>query len=123
MSITIRVRFTDNTKAMTTLYRALRKEGFVFIDSRTIGSSKVGKIAHAFGDAYVARDIFIDNKHEVGYIHKQLEKAVKIAKNKGYAVAIGHPHKITMRALKSADDILKDVELVYIDDIYTRSRR
>jgi len=114
--------YTNSYKSMRKLYRALRKEGFVFVDSRTIGSSKVRKIAHEFGDAYVARDIFIDNKHTVKYIHKQLAQAVAIAKKKGYAVAIGHPHKITMQALSSANDILKDVELVYIESIYKREK-
>lgn len=110
--------FTDHSKAMHRLYVALRAEGFVFVDSRTISSSKVGKIASSFGDAYVARDIFIDNTHKVSYIHKQLRKAVNIAKKKGYALAIGHPHKVTMKALKSAKHIFKDVELVYLDSIY-----
>jgi len=110
--------FTSNTKSMKKLYKVLRDEGFIFIDSRTIGSSKVRQITRSFGDAYVSRDIFIDNVHTVPYIHKQLKKAVQIAKKKGYAVAIGHPHKITMKALKSANNIFKDVELVYIDRIY-----
>jgi hypothetical protein len=58
----------------------------------------------------------------VNYIHKQLAQAVKIAKKKGYAVAIGHPHKITMQALASANDILKDVELVYLESIYKKEK-
>ena len=114
--------FTDNHKAMEMLYGILRKEGFVFVDSRTIATTKVRKIAHAFGDAYVARDIFIDNEHNVPYIHKQLRQAVKKAKKKGYAIAIGHPHPVTMKALGSAKDIFKDVELVYIDEIYKKRK-
>lgn len=110
--------FTDDYHAMDTLYTALRNEGFVFVDSRTIGSTKVPKIAEEFGDAYVARDIFIDNEHNVPYIHKQLQKAVKMAKKKGYAIAIGHPHKMTIKALSSAGSIFQDVELVYIDELY-----
>jgi len=110
--------FTDNHNAMRTLYMALRKEGFVFLDSRTIGSTKVPKITEDFGDAYVARDVFIDNEHNVPYIHRQLQKAVKMAKKKGYAIAIGHPHKMTMKALSSAASIFNDVELVYIDELY-----
>lgn len=113
-------KFTNNYKAMEMLYGILRNEGFVFVDSRTIGSTKVRKIVHAFGDVYVARDIFIDNKHTIKYIHKQLRQAVKTAKRKGYAVAIGHPHPVTMRALSIAQDIFKDVELVYIDAIYRK---
>lgn len=114
--------FTDNYKAMETLYGILRKEGFVFVDSRTIGSTKVRKIAHTFGDAYVARDIFIDNNQNILAIHKQLRQAVKTAKKKGYAIAIGHPHAVTMKALDSAKDIFRDVELVYIDEIYRKKK-
>jgi len=112
--------FTDDHKAMQRLYTALRKEGFVFVDSRTIASTKVPKIAAKFGDAYVARDIFIDNEHTVPYIHAQLRKAVRMAKKKGYAIAIGHPHKMTMKALASAGGIFKEVELIYIDEIYKK---
>jgi polysaccharide deacetylase 2 family uncharacterized protein YibQ len=110
--------FTANYEAMAALYVALRKEGFVFIDSRTTGLSQVRKIAHGFGDAYVARDTFIDNVHSVPAIHKQLIHAVKLAKKNGYAVAIGHPHSVTMEALASAKTIFKDIDLVYIDEIY-----
>jgi len=114
--------FTGNYKAMKMLYAILRKEGFVFVDSRTTALTKVRKIAHDFGDAYVARDIFIDNKHNIPYIRKQLRQAVKTAKKKGYAIAIGHPHLVTMKALASAQDIFKDVELVYIDEIYRKKK-
>ncbi len=111
--------FTNDYKGMLTLYSALKKEGFMFVDSRTIASTKVPKIVKKFGDAYVARDAFIDNVHNVKTIHKQLRKAVETAKKKGYAIAIGHPHAVTMKALSEAKGILKDVELVYIDDLMT----
>ncbi len=112
--------FTSNYKAMKKLYIALRMEGFVFVDSFTVATSKVKMIAHEFGDAYVRRDIFIDNIHTIAAIHKQLKLAVQKAKKNGYAIAIGHPHKVTMQAIKSAQDIFKDIELVYLDDIYRR---
>ena len=110
--------FTANEAAMNRLYEVMRKEGFIFIDSRTSSKSKVGKIAHAHGDAYVARDIFLDNVQSVPAILKQLKKAVRLAKKNGYAIAIGHPHKATIAALKSAAPLLKEVDVVYIDDIF-----
>ena len=110
--------FTHNYHAMYMLYEAMKKEGFTFIDSRTISDSEVEKIAHTVGDAYVARDIFIDNVHSVPYIHNQLKKAVALAKRNGYAIAIGHPHKTTMEALQTAKPLLKGVEAVYIDSIF-----
>jgi len=112
--------FTSNMKAMRMLYGIMKKEGFIFIDSRTIGTTKVKKIAHAYGDTYVGRDVFIDNIHTVVSIHQQLRKAVQIAKRKGYAIAIGHPHTVTMQALASAKAILSDVKLVYIDQIFQK---
>jgi len=110
--------FTSNYASMHFLYKVMKENGFVFVDSRTVNSTKVGDIAHGFGDVYVARDIFIDNEHTVSSIHKQLKKAVALAKKKGVAVAIGHPHTVTMQALASAKDIFNEVELVYIDGIY-----
>ena len=111
-------KFTENAQAMKRLYLAMKKEEFCFIDSRTTGRSKVGKVAHSFGDDYVARDIFIDNVKSVPAIHRQLQKAVRLAKKNGYAIAIGHPDKVTMQALRTAKPLLKEVEVVYIDEIF-----
>jgi len=110
--------FTSNYKAMKKMYGYLKAEGFIFVDSRTSGKTKVPKIAKEFGDRYIVRDIFIDNTQSTAYIHKQLAKAVKIAKKRGYAIAIGHPHKVTFKALASAKKLFKGVELVYIDELY-----
>ena len=110
--------FTSDYAAMHLAYKIMRENGFIFLDSKTISSSKVKDIAEAFGDRYVARDIFIDNTHTVPAIHAQLKKAVALAKKRGYAIAIGHPHKTTMQALASAKEILEEVETVYIDELY-----
>jgi polysaccharide deacetylase 2 family uncharacterized protein YibQ len=110
--------FTSDYASMHLAYKIMRENGFIFLDSKTKNTTKVKEIAHSYGDVYVARDIFIDNDHRISAIHAQLEKAVKIAKKKGYAIAIGHPHSVTMRALASAKEIFKDVELVYIDGLY-----
>jgi polysaccharide deacetylase 2 family uncharacterized protein YibQ len=113
-------RFTADADAMQMLYTAMRKEGFAFVDSLTTGASKVKQIAYSYGDAYVARDVFIDNRQQIRYIHRQLKKAVKIAKKKGYAIAIGHPHRVTFEALRKAKPLLKEVEVVYIDELFRR---
>jgi len=113
-------KFTSNAQAMRRLYGEMKKKAFTFIDSRTTAKSTVRKIAHAFGDDYVARDIFLDNVKSVPAIHAQLKKAVRLAKKNGYAIAIGHPHKTTMQALREAKPLLKEVDVVYIDEIFRR---
>ena len=48
----------------------------------------------------VKRDIFIDHVIEDEAILKQLAKVEVIAERSGVAIAIGHPHPATIRALK-----------------------
>jgi len=110
--------FTSNYKAMKKMYGYLRAEGFTFVDSRTAGSTKLKRITREYGDRYIVRDVFIDNTQTVPYIHRQLAKAVNIAKRRGYAIAIGHPHKATFKALASAKKLFQGVDLVYIDELY-----
>ena len=43
--------------------------------------------------------------------------AVDIAKRKGYAIAIGHPHTNTLKVLINAKSLFRDVELVYIKEL------
>lgn len=109
--------FTSDFKAMMKLYITLKIEGFTFIDSFTTAKSTVKKIAKSVGDVYLKRDVFIDNVKEISSIHNQLKKAVEIAKKNGYAIAIGHPHKVTMQALSTAQGIVKEVEIIYIDEL------
>ena len=113
--------FTSNYGAMSHLFGDLKKEGFVFLDSRTTGKSVVRKVAQDYKSPYVARDVFIDNVQQRTAILAQLKKAVRIAKRRGYAIAIGHPHKATFDALRHAEGILSQVETVYFDEFY-RSR-
>ena len=110
--------YTSNYRAMKQLYGMLRKKGFVFVDSRTTGKSVVRRIAHEHHDTYIARDIFLDNVQQESSILKQLKKAIRIAKKRGFAIAIGHPHKATMKALRHAGKILQGVQTVYIDELY-----
>jgi polysaccharide deacetylase 2 family uncharacterized protein YibQ len=110
-------RFTADEAAMRRLYEALKRYDLIFIDSKTTGASKVRVVAAEYGDTYLARDIFLDNVKERAYIRKQLAKAVRIAKKRGYAVAIGHPHPVTLHTLKASKDILKGVRVVYVDEL------
>ncbi|HEH4644757.1 TPA: divergent polysaccharide deacetylase family protein [Campylobacter coli] len=112
--------FTSNEEAMRKLYKAFEKEGLIFVDSKTIASSKAPKVAKALGQIYIQRDVFLDNQDDVVYIKKQLMDAVKLAKKKGFAIAIGHPRKNTFKALEQSKDLLESVELVYLSEIYAK---
>jgi len=89
----------------------------MFLDSRTTSKTVGKKYAKKHKVPYLARNIFLDNKLEYNYILKQLKKSIAIAKRSGYAVAIGHPHRITLKVLREAKPLFKDLNLVYVDKI------
>ena len=110
-------KFTANSQAMNKLFKALKKDNLGFLDSRTTPFTKAKKVDKIYKIPMYSRDIFLDNKENSEYIQNQLEKAVRIAKKRGYAIAIGHPHKVTLTTLKNSANILKDVKVVYIDEL------
>jgi len=110
-------KFTSNYNAMNKLFFVLKENNINFVDSKTtpISQSKdVNKIYHL---TLFSRDIFLDNKQDKNYILNQLKKAINIAKKRGYAIAIGHPHKITLETLKDAKNLLSQVDVIYIDKL------
>ncbi len=111
-------KFTSNELAMNRLIIALDKYKINFIDSRTTAETKVPLVMKKFGKKYVARDIFLDNLQDKAYIKGQIQKAIKIAKKNGSAIAIGHPHANTIMALHESKELLKEVELVYVNKLY-----
>jgi polysaccharide deacetylase 2 family uncharacterized protein YibQ len=112
--------FTADYRAMKRLYGMLRKADFTFVDSRTTARSTLKRITREYGDRYIARNVFIDNKQNVNAILKQLKIAAAYARKHGRAIAIGHPHPATFRALKKANKILSGIQTVYIDELYPR---
>ena len=110
-------KFTQNKAAMDKLFRALKKYNLIFVDSKTTSKSVTRKYALKYNVPYLSRNIFLDNKQDKTYIQNQLKKAIKFAIKKGQAIAIGHPHKITLKTLKDSKNLLKSVELVYINQL------
>ena len=111
-------KFTADERAMQNLLRAMNEHGFLFIDSRTSPATKAKAAMNGLGMRYVHRDVFLDNQNSVAAVRKKLREAVTLAKKQGYAIAIGHPKSSTLRALANSADILGEVDLVYLDEIY-----
>ncbi len=109
--------FTANKQAMNKLIYILKKDHLQFVDSKTTKYSKAQEMTKKYHMRYMYRDIFLDDKQNVAYIKNQLQKAINIAKYKGYAIAIGHPHDATLKALSQSKQLLKQVQLVYVNQI------
>ncbi len=111
-------RFTANKQAVERLISVLDENGIHFIDSRTTSKTKVKEIMKKHHHKYIARDVFLDNNGDIASIKKQIVQAVRIAKKYGAAIAIGHPHSNTIKALQESKNLFKGVELVYVYQLY-----
>jgi uncharacterized protein len=72
-----------------------------FIDSRTNAASVGESTARDLGVPTAARDVFLDNQATVAYSEAQLLRAAAIARERGSAIAIGHPKPTTLEALRA----------------------
>ena len=107
-------RLTDNKDAMRRLMDHLKGKNLFFVDSKTIGSSVAADTARRAGIPYAERDVFLDHEMTRDFVTKALQKLEHIARSKGHAIAIGHPHKETIAALKEWLPTLKDKGLTLV---------
>jgi len=110
-------KFTSNRASMDKLIQILKKYNYIFLDSKTASHTATKEYATKYNLPYLSRNIFLDNNQDENYIFEQLKKAIKIAKRRGFAIAIGHPHKITLKTLSKAKYLFKGLDVVLIDKI------
>jgi hypothetical protein len=92
---------TENKEAMKFLMTELQTRNVFFLDSLTNPKSVAYATAREFGLKAAKRDVFLDNEeNNAEYIHGQLEELARIAKKRGMAIGIGHPHPATISELK-----------------------
>ncbi|MDD5614298.1 MAG: divergent polysaccharide deacetylase family protein [Candidatus Omnitrophica bacterium] len=85
---------------MKLIISELHKYGLYFLDSKVTSKSRAAEAAEALGLQCFQRDIFIDNVKDINYIKTKIRESIAIAKQKGYAIAIGHDRKLTLQAIK-----------------------
>jgi polysaccharide deacetylase 2 family uncharacterized protein YibQ len=91
---------TADSALMDELMPVLRDRHLFYVDSRTTAATVAYDTAQDFGVRSAFRNVpFLDDVAEVAAIRKQLELALRGAREKGEAVAIGHPRPATLRAL------------------------
>lgn len=109
--------FTANEAAVKHLLQATNALDLEMVDSRTTAQTKMPEVYKRYHKHLFSRNIFLDHESGVGYICKQMDKAVAYAKEHGKAIAIGHPRRTTIQALRKCKKKLDAVELVYLKDL------
>lgn len=92
-------KFSTDIVSLIPVAQTLSARRLFFFDSRTIAGSQIVPVAHKFGVASAGRDVFLDNVLSEAAIKTQLELLATKARKTGVAIAIGHPHQVTMRVL------------------------
>ena len=95
-------RFTAYPSGMAVVMAELKRRGLLFLDSKTAVSSVGGRLADRLGVPFIERDIFIDNApDDPESMRRQLGRLETLARQRGAAVGIGHPHSATIDVLAS----------------------
>ena len=107
-------RYTEDSGSMRIVLDELQRNGFFFIDSKTIASSVAFAEARKMGVPTAKRDIFLDNEEDIPYIRKQIRKMVRIAVARGDLIAICHPYPQTLEAFRLELEWLKQQPVEFV---------
>lgn len=92
-------RFTTDLERMVHVMEVLKERGLFFLDSRTTKETRACEAARLVGVRCVERDVFLDDDPSPQAVLLQLQRALEVAKGRGFAIAIGHPFPATIEAL------------------------
>jgi hypothetical protein len=104
---------------MILVMQELKSRGLFFLDSRTSKMTKAYRAAQQLKVPSAERNVFLDNIQTPQAIRSQMKRLIQLARLKGSAIGIAHPHKVTLEVLKK--DIPKlnsrGVELVPVSQL------
>ena len=92
--------FTSRRQACGTLAGLAYGRGLFVLDSVTSGKSRLEDSMVRQGIVTASRHIFLDDPQGTDKVLLALDKAARLARRQGVAIAIGHPHAATLRALE-----------------------
>lgn len=111
---------TADARVMTAVTRALEGRSLFFLDSLTSPKSVAYNAAVEAGLRAVQNDLFLDDDTERrDDVAQRLRDLVDVARARGSAIGIGHPHPWTFEALRDNIDYLESagVELVTVCEL------
>ncbi len=111
-------RFTEDWAKMAVVLRMIKEKKLYFLDSRTTPQSVVLPVASQVGVKAVHRDIFLDNVVEGESIGQQIDQLIRLAQERGSAIACGHPYPQTLQAIREKiPELQNKVRLVPLSQV------
>ncbi|HBH61517.1 MAG TPA: hypothetical protein DDX85_07225 [Nitrospiraceae bacterium] len=109
--------FTRDERVMYAVISELKERRLFFLDSLTTPESVGFTLAKAQGLKTLRRDIFLDNSDDPGEIDIQWNRLIEEARQRGHAVALGHPKKNTIAFLQKALSSNKEITIVPLSEL------
>lgn len=98
-------------RSMRAVLSVLSEHGLYFLDSRTTVDTVGYRLASSLGIPSAERQVFLDRDVDPRLVTYQFRRLLELARTEGSAIAIGHPHPVTLEVL--AEEIPRAVELGY----------
>lgn len=99
-------KITGDERIMSIVLEVCRERGLFFVDSKTNYHSVVGKLAVQMGMPPVANNIFLDDRHSVSHVSRQMKAVETWASEHQNCVTIGH---VGVQGKKTAEAIRQSV--------------
>jgi polysaccharide deacetylase 2 family uncharacterized protein YibQ len=112
-------RLCEHEEKMRLVMQELKKRSLFFLDSRTSSRTKAYGVARQLKVPSAKRDVFLDNIQSTKAVRSQMNRLLQLARLKGEAIGIGHPHEATLAVLEEMVPHLsgKGIKLVPISQI------
>lgn len=112
---------TRDATRMSWLLDEARQQSLFFVDSRTTSHSVAGPTARKLGVPSTGRDVFLDHVDNEAAIDRQFEYLLRLARERGQALAIGHPRPATLAVLeRRLRALTTDIQLVPVSALLAR---
>lgn len=114
----------EDDKSLSAVMSVVKERGDIFLDSITSGASLGEIISKEYEVDFIKRDIFLDSTDDFDVVFSNMMKTMEIAKEKGWAVAIGHVGveggNITVKAIEESIEIYKEngIEFVFLSELF-----
>lgn len=109
---------TAHRLPMEWLMTGIARRGLYFLDSRTTPHTVAETTARELDVPTIRRDVFLDHERTEKYLEAAYSRSLAIARKRGQAVVIAHPHAITVNFLqRKLAELPEDVTLATLSEL------
>jgi hypothetical protein len=111
-------RLTSEASRMYQIFTVLKRRNLFYVDSRSSAETVARPSARLFQLPFAERDVFLDHLQEPDFIRGQFRQLLQTAREEGEAVAIAHPHEVTVAVFREElPKLRRQVDLVPASEV------